>query len=171
MASLGPGISEDLAIWSIIQYGLRNEKAHRDLEALRAAGDFRQLAQVYSADLEDVDLVFSEFRNETDKQLLKIVINTEIQRWFEVLSMDDPKTWIPRKELLYEYQKQKANKLKPFKAEQKQANILHDEELRNLKAARRTAEETNPEPTSKGAKKRIASTVEPRGSEEGRERR
>ena len=80
--------------------------------------------------------------------------------------MDDPKLWIPRKELFSEYQKLKANKLKPSKAEQKQANILHDEELRNLKAARRTAEETNPEPTSKGAKKRIASKEEPRGSED-----
>lgn len=61
-ASRALGISEDLTIWSIIQYGLRNEKAHRELEALRAEGDFQQLAQVYSADLEDVDLVFSEFR-------------------------------------------------------------------------------------------------------------
>ena len=85
-ASQGLGISKYLAIWSIIQYGLRNEKVHQDLEALRAAGDYRQLAQVYSADLEDVDLVFSEFRTETNKQLLKIVINTEIQRWFEVLT-------------------------------------------------------------------------------------
>lgn len=62
--------------------------------------------------------------------------------------MDDPKLWIPRKELFSEYQKLKANKLKPCKAEQKQANILHDEELRNLKAARRTAERPilNPHP-------------------------
>lgn len=41
--------------------------------------------------------------------------------------MDDPKTWIPREELVSEYEKLQANKLKPSKSEQRQINILHDE--------------------------------------------
>lgn len=59
-ASRSLGISEDVALWSIIEYGLRNEKAHRDLEALRAKGDFHHLAHVLSADIEDIDLVFPD---------------------------------------------------------------------------------------------------------------
>lgn len=42
-ASRSLAISEDVALWSIIEYGLRNEKVHRDLEALRAEGEFQQL--------------------------------------------------------------------------------------------------------------------------------
>lgn len=57
-ASRSLGISEKVAVWSIIEYGLRNEKVYRDLEALRAEGDFQQLANVSSADIEDLDLVF-----------------------------------------------------------------------------------------------------------------
>lgn len=98
-ASRSLGISEQVAVWSIIEYGLRNEKVYRDLEALRAEGDFQQLANVFSADIEDLDLVFSEFRTDTNKECLKSVITTEIQRWFRVRRMDDPKTWIPREEL------------------------------------------------------------------------
>lgn len=152
------GISEDVALWSIIEYGQRNEKVHRDLEALRAEGDFQQLAKVLSADIEDIDLVFSELRSDTDKERLKSVITTEIQRWFRVRSMDDPRTWIPREELVSEYEKLQTDKHTPSKAEQRQTNILHDEELRQLKAVRRIAEETNPRSTFKGPKKRVAST-------------
>lgn len=170
-ASRSLGISEEVALWSIIEYGLRNGKVHRDLEALRAEGDFQQLANVFSADIEDLDLVFSESRSDTDKERLKSVITTEIQRWFRVRNMDDPRTWIPREELVSEYEKLKANKQKPSKSEQRQINILHDEELRHLKAARRTAAETNLNPESKGPKKRVASTEEPKGSEEDKRKR
>lgn len=85
--------------------------------------------------------------------------------------MDDPKTWILREELVSEYEKLQENEHKPSKAEQWQTDILHDEELRHLKAARRNAEETNPKSTSKGRMKRIASTEEPRGSEEDKQKR
>lgn len=124
-----------------------------------------------TADIEDIDLVFSEFRTDTDKERLKFVITTEIQPWFRVRRMDDPKTWIPREELVSEYEKLQENEHKPSKAEQRQTNILHDEELRHLKTARRNAEETNPNSTSKGPKKRIASKEEPRGSEEDKQKR
>lgn len=86
------GILEEVAIWSIIEYGQRNEKVHQDLEALRAKGDFQQLANVLSADIEDLDFVFSESRTNTNKERLKSVIITKIQRWFWVGRMDDLKT-------------------------------------------------------------------------------
>ena len=64
------GISDDLAIWSIIQYGERNRPFHRDLDSLKAEGKFRKLALVLYTDLEDIDCVFSDLRSDTDKTLL-----------------------------------------------------------------------------------------------------
>lgn len=163
-ASQGLGVSEDLAIWSIVQYGERNNKIHRDPEALRAERDFQQLAQLLSADMEDIDLVFSEFRLETDKQSLKLVIAAETERWFRARRLDDPKTWIPRENLISEYEKLQAEKWKPSEAKQSQAHILHDKELRISKAARRKARESNPENSSEGRKKRYRG---PRGRQKG----
>ena len=78
---------------------------------------------------------------------------------------------MPREELVSEYEQLQANKHKPSKSEQRQINILHDEELRHLKAAMRTAEETNLNSKAKSPKKRVASTEEPRGSEEVKRKR
>lgn len=164
------GISEDVALWSTIENGLRNEKVHRDPEALRAEGDFQQLANVLSADIKDIDLAFSEFCTDTDKERLQFVITIEIQRWFRVRRMDDAKTWIPREELVSDYEKLQANKHKTSKSEQRQTLTLHDEELRHLKAARRNAEDTNLKSKSKGPKKRVASIEKPRGSEEDKQK-
>lgn len=118
-----------------------------------------------------MDLVFSELRSDTNKEHMKSVITTEIQRWFWVQSMDDPKTWMPRVELFSAYEELKANKYTSSKAKQRQANILHNEKLRQLKAARRIAKETNSRSTSKGLMKIIASTEESRGSEKDRQKR
>lgn len=61
------GISESLAIWSIIQYGQRNTKMHQDLEGLISRGKFEKLAEVFYNDLDDIDSVFSDFKSEMDK--------------------------------------------------------------------------------------------------------
>lgn len=76
------GNSEKVAIWSIIEYGLKNKKVHQDLKALRTKRDFQQLANVFFADIEGLNLVFSKSRTNIDKERLKSVITTEIQRWF-----------------------------------------------------------------------------------------
>lgn len=82
MACRDLGISEDLAVWSIIEYGERNQTFHGDLDSLKADGDFRQLALVLYTDLEDIDCVFSKIQSETDKHVLKSFIYDEIDRWF-----------------------------------------------------------------------------------------
>lgn len=72
-------ILKEVAIWSIIEYGLGNKKFHQNLKALCAKRDFQQLANVFSADIKDLYLVFSESCTDTDKKYLKSVITAEIQ--------------------------------------------------------------------------------------------
>lgn len=72
------GISDDVAIWSIIQYEERNRAFHGDLDSLKAEGKFRKLALVLYTDFEDIDWVFSDLRSDTDKHSLKTIIRDEI---------------------------------------------------------------------------------------------
>ncbi|MCJ1261688.1 hypothetical protein MMC22_001554 [Lobaria immixta] len=71
------GISDDVAIWSIIQYGEH---------------------------LEDIDCVFSDLRSDTDKTLLKAIIRDEINRCFDCSAdPNDVNIWIAKQELIQQY--------------------------------------------------------------------
>ena len=167
------GISEELARWSIEEYGIRNSLFHQEAERLKASGDFPQYAKVLKADLDDIDTVFSEFRSETDKAALRSIIQREIKRWFDTsLDEDEPVSWIPSKELQDTFVAMKAAKVKG-------SSMLNGGEMEKGAAIEQTqqadAESHAPAlsagpglevPASgKSSKKRVASTEEPRGSE------
>lgn len=88
------GISDDVAIWSIIQYGERNRAFHRDLDSLKAEGEFRKLALV----------LYTDLRSDTDKTLLKAIIRDEINRCFDCSAdPNDVNIWIAKQELIQQY--------------------------------------------------------------------
>lgn len=86
------GISDTIAIWSIVEYGKRNQAFHRDFEILRDSGEWQKFADVLCTDLDDVDCVFSEVRPETDKSALKSIICEIIDMNFDrTKSPDQPR--------------------------------------------------------------------------------
>ena len=91
------GISDRTSIWSIIEYGKRNQAFHRDFEILRDSGEWQKFADVLYTDLDDVDCVFSEVRPETDKSALKSIICEIIDKNFDrTKSSDQPRAWMLR---------------------------------------------------------------------------
>ena len=147
------GIAEDLALWSIEEYGSRNQQAHAGLKMMRDTADFPLLAETLWTDLNDIDSTFSDFKNDTDKSYLKTIIRNEIDTWFDTsLEPTNPKSWTASQALKDCYQRAKDDREKPLNIEKRQANKERDAKRSEDKATRLS-------------KKRTASTEEPRGEE------
>lgn len=151
------GISKELAVWSIMEYGDRNLQVHRDLLDLRSEGKFPLLAKILCADRNDLDSTFSELKSETDLSSLRTIIQTEIDTWFDTSdNPDHPDEWIPTT-ALRQFRKDALDRVtKPSKQE-----LKHSEE----KLARQSA--ASQADSSTAGKKRMASTEELRLSEKG----
>ncbi|SLM36791.1 hypothetical protein LPUS_06477 [Lasallia pustulata] len=171
MACADLGISEELALWSIQEYGTRNRKVHRDLNDLKRAGDFPLLASILCADRNELSSTFSLIKSETDITHLRAIIQSEIDEWFEDTNDNPnyPAAWAPSIALrqFHKDAVQKANQ--PSKDEIKQANIARSQRRSEEKVARQ--KEASAGTSSLAGKKRIASTEEPRGSERERQER
>lgn len=92
------GIVESLAIWSILEYGRRNYSVHNDTKTLMSEGEYVRLAEVYHADYEDIEVVFSDLRSPTDKIALRAIIKEEILKWYDTSSdqdLENPRLWSP----------------------------------------------------------------------------
>lgn len=164
------GISDEIALWSINEYGSRN-KVHRDLDDLKRKGEFPMLASVLCADRNELSSTFSSIKSETDLTHLQAIIQIEIETWFDYTSgfPNQPSTWQPSAalRLFFEDAVQRAGKLS--KDEIKQANIAKSQRKSEEKAARQ--KEASEGTSSSAGKKRIASTEEPRGLEQERQER
>ena len=157
------GISTELATWSIIACGHRNSFLHRNLDQLKEEGNYTRFAEVLCEDLADIDCVFSELHNETDKTNLRILIQIEIHKWFDVGSnIQDFRSWLPKPELREFYLKAQAAKTKPTKTEQKKVNMEENGQRGQEKVDGQKISSITSSPVTG---KRIASTEEPRGSE------
>ncbi|KAA6409935.1 MAG: hypothetical protein FRX48_06548 [Lasallia pustulata] len=171
MACADLGISEELALWSIQEYGTRNREVHRDLNDLKRAGDFPLLASILCADRNELSSTFSLIKSETDITHLRAIIQSEIDEWFEDTNDNPnyPAAWAPSIALrqFHKDAVQKANQ--PSKDEIKQANIARSQRRSEEKVARQ--KEASAGTSSLAGKKRIASTEEPRGSERERQER
>lgn len=100
------GVSYELAVWSIKEYGTRNVQVHRDLSELAKSGKFLALAKILFTDKEDLDSVFSEFRTATDKVHLAEIIQSEIDKWFDAtVDLQNPEVWTPSDDLKQHYRK------------------------------------------------------------------
>lgn len=143
------GIFDDLAFWSIAEYGDGNSSVHRDLDSLKKTGDFGMLAKILYADRREVNMTFSEIQSETDLDALAEIIQGEIESLFQCLDPEDPKTWVA-KDLLIE-------SWKTAKAEGSRGEVKK----------RNKGPKPGKEPSGEKiqGKKRVASTQEPRGSE------
>ncbi len=95
------GIDHRHAEWSIIEYGDRNKEVHRDMDALKAAGDYVRLAEMMHHDYKDVDFIFSDIdKDEVDKEHLRSVVLEQINRWFVVPEdISQVEAWRVSKEL------------------------------------------------------------------------
>ena len=146
-------------------------KVHRDLNDLKREGVFPLLASILCADRNDLSSTFSLIKSETDITHLRMIIQSEIDTWFEDTSdnPDHPAAWVPSTALrqFYKDAVRKANQ--PSKDEIKQANIARSQRKSEEKAARQ--KEASIGISSLARKKRIASTEEPRGSELKRQKR
>ena len=165
------GISQEGAIWSIKEYGMRNSQVHRDLDDMKRNGDFGLFASVLCSDLNELSSTFSLVKAETDINHLKEIIQEEIDQWFEdtAENPNHPSAWVPSPALrqFFKDAKDKANQ--PSKEAIKQANIAKAQRVSEEKATRQ--KEASLETSSAAGKKRIASTEEPRGSERERQER
>lgn len=165
------GISDELALWSIKEYGMRNLQVHRDLNDLKGEGQYPLLASILYADKDDISSTFSSIKTETDLSHLEAIIQIEIDTWFEETSdnPNNPAAWVPSAALRQFHRDavQKANQ--PSKVEIKQANITRSQRQSEEKAIRQ--QEASIGISSMAGKKRIASTEEPRGSERERKER
>ncbi|KAL9116941.1 MAG: hypothetical protein Q9187_006526 [Circinaria calcarea] len=164
------GISKELAIWSIMEYGDRNLQVHRDLVDLRKEGKFHQLAKTLYADREELTSTFSEFKSETDLSSLKMIIQRDIDKWFDTSkNPDNPEQWNSTKALQDCWAKAVESASKSSKEEQRKANIEKAQRLSEGKAARQR--EAGKAGSATASKMRMASTEEPRGSELQRQER
>lgn len=165
------GISEELALWSILEYGTRNREVHRGLDDLKRAGEFPLLASILCADRDELSSTFSLIKSGTDITHLRAIIQSEIDKWFEDTSdnPNHPAAWVPSIALrqFHKDAVQKARQLS--KDEIKQANIARSQRRSDEKVARQ--KEAGAETSSLAGKKRIASTEEPRRSEQERQER
>lgn len=171
MACADLGISEDIALWSIEEYGTRNREVHRNLNDLKREGEFPLLASILCADRNDLSSTFSLIKSETDITHLRMIIQSEIDTWFEDTSdnPNHPAAWVPSTALrkFYKDAVQKANQLS--KEAIKQTNITRSQRKSKEKVARREAGSTGT--SSLAGKNRVASTEEPWGSEWERQER
>lgn len=117
------GISEELAVWTIMEYGERNLQVHRDLVELRREGKFGLFAKILCADRDELDATFSHFKPATDMKFLKTIIQSQIDEWFD--SSDDPRNlevWIPTTSLRQFYKDALDKTTKPTKQDLEQVN-------------------------------------------------
>ncbi|KAL2040550.1 hypothetical protein N7G274_006529 [Stereocaulon virgatum] len=138
MACADLGISEELALWSIQKYGIRNCEVHRDLNDLKRAGEYPLLASILCADRNELSSTFPLIKSETDITHLRAIVQSEIDTWFEDTSdnPNHPAAWVPSIVLrqLRKDAVQKANQ--PSKDEIKQANIARSQRTSEEKVAR-----------------------------------
>lgn len=103
----------------------------------------------------------------TDKSFLRQIVQTEIDAWFDTsVDPSNPDVWLPRHALTECYIKAREHSLKPIKEETKQADIEEGQTRQIENAARQTA--ASMAGSSAAGTKRVASTEEPRGSEDER---
>ncbi len=126
-ACRGLGIDYRHAEWSIIEYGDRNKEPHRDMDALKTAGNYDRLAKMMYHDYKDIDFIFSDRdRDEVDKEHLRSIVREQINRWFVVLEdFYDHECRIISQEL-FDFTtnaKKKAVRDKQSRAEKEAANI------------------------------------------------
>lgn len=76
------GLNDDVAVWSIKEYGKRNGLLHRDLKGMIEAGEYGKLARTLNADLRDIGPIFPPSEPEEGIEHLETVIKSEIKRWF-----------------------------------------------------------------------------------------
>jgi hypothetical protein len=119
------------------------------------------------ADLNELSSIFSLIKSETDITHIRMIIQSEIDTWFDDTSdyPNNPAVWIPSMALRQFYKD--ANQ--PSKNEIKDANIARSQRRSEEKLARQ--KEASVGTSSLARKKRIASTEEPRGSERQRQER
>ena len=60
------GISGELAVWSIMEYGAPDLQVQRDLLDLRRDENYPLLVQIRCADRDELSWTFSEFKSETN---------------------------------------------------------------------------------------------------------
>ncbi|KAL9101816.1 MAG: hypothetical protein Q9163_002963 [Psora crenata] len=98
------GISEEMVVRSIMEYGRRNNFVHLNLADLRKEGDFHLLAKILYTDREGLSLIFSEVTSETDLARLRDIIQNEIDTWFNTsVNPGLPTTWCPTEALIQAY--------------------------------------------------------------------
>ena len=181
------GLNKDMAVWSIKEYGKRNDLLHRSLKEMREAGEYDKLARTLNADLRDISSVFPPSEPEEGIEHLKNVIKSEIRRWFDDSDQkpDFPSAWRASDELEGVFQQAQA---KTAKGKEKQSSkedlpeAANPQEISPEKGKLKKGQYM-PEPSSASSppelmgtpsslsvaqgKKRVASTEEPWGSERG----
>ncbi len=158
------GISKELVLWSVKEYGESNAGVHRDLEDLRKAGRAQDLAKILFTDREELSLTFSVIKSKVDIDALREIIQGEIDKWFDCDDPDDPYSWWAS-EALRDVRKQE--KLRLEQQDQKKARaeqFTRDrEEKKKVKAERNSRQSESGH--SDRASKRVASGQEPDGAE------
>lgn len=94
------GISDELAIQSILKYELKNWQIYNDLDDLRKDGKHGTLAKILYFDKAELNMVFSEFKFEKEIAAFEKIIQGEIDTWFHCIDPDDPETWMPTEAFL-----------------------------------------------------------------------
>lgn len=100
-ACQGLGISKELALWSVKEYGVRNSTVHKDIDDVIKAADFRRLAMILYNDREELALTFSQSKSQTDLKFLRTIIQNEIDKYFVTSYLPDkPLAWAPTQALI-----------------------------------------------------------------------
>lgn len=96
------GISHELALWSIMEFGADISPLYQNLGLgdLRKNGEYSTLAKILYHDQVELDKVSSEEDSETGIIALENLIQEEIDTWFHCIVPDDPETWVPTTALL-----------------------------------------------------------------------
>jgi hypothetical protein len=163
-ACRGLGLDFDRTRWSILEYGTRNERMHRDMDVFIAKQDYGQMATMLYHDYMDVDCIFSTIgKGEVDKQHLRSIIREHIDLYFHTEEdFDEYQMWLATDELVAATRKARDRLNTQTLAEQRAAKTAEHEERRKANLVNQSlgiAKNKNKD------KKRMASTEEPRESE------
>ncbi|KAL8881320.1 MAG: hypothetical protein Q9198_001458 [Flavoplaca austrocitrina] len=135
-------VDEDLMLFCVKEYGMRNEVVHRSMDELIGSGNFPILRKTLLADQKDLFCTFGDVRPQEELIKLSNIIQLTIEKYF---IMHDPvvdDTWGPSDALVAA-----------------RAEMQSDASKANEKVARQLKSE------SKTTSKRMASTEVPRGAE------
>jgi hypothetical protein len=158
------GISRELVLLSVKEYGDRNSEVHRDLGDLRKAGKFHILAKILFTDREELCLTFPVAKSTEDIDALREIIQDQIDTWFVCHYPDEHQSWYPNQALL---DVEEQERLRLEQQEQKQAKAEQctrdREEKIELKAERKSRQSESGH--SDRGSKRVVSGQEPDGAE------